>query len=84
MRPAVLVLIKDSQLAEKFKQDFCTRRSIAIWRKGVDQQTVKYVIDSKYEKDAMEFEQSPFKWKINLYYIINKIIIGPCYPLKIG
>ena len=61
VRPAVLVLIKDSQLAEKFKQDFCTRRSIAIWRKGVDQQTVKYVIDSKYEKDAMEFEQSPFK-----------------------
>ena len=36
VRPAVLVLIKDSTLAEKFKSDFCTRRSIAIWRKGVD------------------------------------------------
>ena len=63
VRPAVLVLIKDSKLADKFMSDFCMTRSIPIWRRGVDSQSqsIKYVIDSKYEKDAMEFEQSPFR-----------------------
>ncbi len=61
-RPAVLVLIKDLQLAKKFEDDFCKRRNIDILRRGTDGlKNKKYVIDIKHEKDAMEFEQSPFK-----------------------
>jgi hypothetical protein len=55
-------LIKDLQLAKKFEDDFCKRRNIDILRRGTDGlKNKKYVIDIKHEKDAMEFEQSPFK-----------------------